>query len=375
MRPSSRMTPGAHYRQAVECGELQSDPAQAALLVQLDALHQQLVAAARLDASRKSLLHGALRLFGRTPSSHRVRGLYIWGSVGRGKTLLVDFFFDALPFEDKLRIHFHDFMQHVHGELKTLGNLSDPLLSVAERLRARTRVLCFDEFHVADIADAMLLGRLFEALFDKGTVLVTTSNSRPDELYKDGLQRDRFLPAIKLIELNTRVVHLDSAVDYRLRVLEREPVYHSPLGDDAHAAMSRCYAELAPDVEACAGTIRVLGREVVVRAMAHGCVWFDFDVLCRGTRSASDYVELSRIFHTVLLSEVPVLNDTDNDAALRFMHLVDTLYDRNVNLVIEAQTQPDVLYQGQRLRERFQRTRSRLEEMQSRDYLARAHLP
>jgi cell division protein ZapE len=164
-------------------------------------------------------------------------------------------------------------------------------------------------------------------------------------------------------------------VDYRLRVLQREPVYHSPLGDDAHAAMSRCYAELAPDVEVRSGTILVLGREVTVRAMAHGCVWFDFDVLCRGTRSASDYVELSKIFHTVLLSKVPVLNDTDNDAALRFMHLVDTLYDRNVNLVIEAQTQPDVLYQGQRLRERFQRTRSRLEEMQSRDYLARAHLP
>ena len=369
------MTPKALYRQAVERGELQADPAQASLIAQLDALYEQLAESSRLDSPRSGLLHGFLRMFSKAQSTEHVHGLYIWGSVGRGKTLLVDLFFDALPFENKLRMHFHDFMRHVHAELKTLGSRRDPLLAVAERLHARTQVLCFDEFHVSDIADAMLLGRLFEALFDKGTVLVATSNSCPDELYKEGLQRERFLPAIKLIELNTHVVHLDSATDYRLRALQRESVYHSPLGDDSRAAMSRCYAELAPDAQACADTVRVLGREVAVRAMAHGCAWFDFDVLCRGTRSASDYLELAQIFHTLLLSDVPVLHDRDNDAALRFMHLVDTLYDRNVNLVVEAQAQPDALYEGLRLRERFQRTRSRLEEMQSRDYLARAHLP
>ena len=369
------MTPRALYRQALERGELQADPAQEALVVKLDALHQQLVAAQHTGGARVGLLSEVLRRFSKPAPANFIQGLYIWGSVGRGKTLLVDLFFEALPFDNKLRMHFHDFMQFVHADLKVLGNRSDPLLAVAERLRARTTVLCFDEFHVSDIADAMLLGRLFEALFDKGTALVTTSNSRPDELYKGGLQRERFLPAIKLIESNTQVVHLHSATDYRLRALQRESVYHSPVGDAAQAAMSRCYTDLASDVAECASTIQILGREVSVRAIAHGCAWFDFDVLCRGMRSASDYVEISKIFHTLLLSKVPILNDSDSDATLRFMHLVDTLYDRNVNLVIEAQAQPDELYQGQRLGERFQRTRSRLEEMQSRDYLARAHLP
>ena len=375
------MTPLTLYRQALERSELQEDPAQAALVARLDDLHRRLLVVTRDSASATGLWRKVLSVL--TPASasalastdDALRGLYIWGSVGRGKTLLVDLFFDALPFENKLRIHFHDFMQHVHAELKLLGNRSDPLLEVAERLRVRAKVLCFDEFHVSDIADAMLLGRLFEALFDKGIVLVATSNSRPNELYKNGLQRERFVPAIKLIELNTEVVELDSATDYRLRALQRESVYHSPLGDEANAAMERCYAELAPDAPVFAGTIRILSRDVPVRATAHGCVWFDFDVLCRGTRSASDYLELAQVFHTLLLSGVPELNEADNDAALRFMHLVDTLYDRNVNLVIEAQTQPDSLYCGQRLAERFQRTRSRLEEMQSREYLARAHLP
>ena len=375
MHRGSGMTPHELYRQALERGDLQADPAQAALVVQLTVLHQQLVLASQRRTPRAGLLREALRLFANPARRQVVRGLYIWGSVGRGKTLLVDLFFDALPFEKKLRMHFHDFMQFVHADLKLLGNRSDPLLAVAERLRARAHVLCFDEFHVADIADAMLLGRLFEALFAQGTALVTTSNSRPDELYKGGLQRERFLPAITLLENNTQVVHLHSPTDYRLRALQREPVYHSPLGDAAQAAMSRCFVELAADVPACAGTMRILRREVPVRALAHGCAWFDFDGLCRGMRSASDYVELSKILHTVLLSSVPILNDNDTDAALRFMHLIDTLYDRNVNLVIEAQAQPERLYQGQRLRERFQRTRSRLEEMQSRDYLARAHLP
>lgn len=370
-----RMIPSELYQQAVERGELQADPAQAALVQRLDQLHQQLRDATGGGETHRGLLGAARRLFAKPAETQPISGLYIWGSVGRGKTLLVDLFFDALPFEKKLRIHFHDFMQHVHNELKQLGNRSDPLLAVAERLAERTRVLCFDEFHVADIADAMLLGRLFEALFDKGIALVATSNSQPSELYKNGLQRERFLPAIKLIESNTSVVHLDSATDYRLRALQRESVYHSPISADSDAAMSRCFAELAPDVSASAGTVVVLGRDIALRAMAHGCAWFEFEELCRGMRSATDYLELSKIFHTLLLSNVPVLKEFDNDATLRFMHLVDTLYDRNVNLVIEAQAQPEGLYQGRRLAERFQRTRSRLEEMQSRDYLARAHLP
>ncbi|MFT5449397.1 MAG: cell division protein ZapE, partial [Gammaproteobacteria bacterium] len=270
------MTPLTLYRQALERGELQKDSAQAALVARLDDLHRQLLVAKRDNAPAKGLWRKALSVLTPASADNALRGLYIWGSVGRGKTLLADLFFDALPFENKLRIHFHDFMQHVHAELKLLGNRSDPLLEVAERLRVRSQVLCFDEFHVSDIADAMLLGRLFEALFDKGIVLVATSNSRPDELYKNGLQRERFMPAIKLIELNTEVVELDSATDYRLRALQRESVYHSPVGDEANAAMQRCYAELAPDAPVSAGSIHVLSRDVPVRATAHGCVWFDF---------------------------------------------------------------------------------------------------
>ena len=369
------MTPVDRYRLALQRGELEHDPAQAAFVGRLQDLHRRLTQRAEAPAERPGLLArigGLLRAPDPPPPP---RGIYVWGSVGRGKTLLVDFFFDSLPFDAKWRIHFHDFMEHVHAELKALGNRRDPLAAVADHMAARTTVLCFDEFHVSDIADAMLLGRLLGALFERGIALIATSNSAPADLYRDGLQREQFLPAIALIETHTEVVHLDSATDYRLRTLEREAVYHSPLDDDARAAMARCYAELAPDSPARAGEVEVHGRRIAVRGSAHGCAWFDFAVLCQTARSTSDYLELARRYHTLLLSAVPAMDDDDNDAALRFMHLVDTVYDRNVNLVLSAEAEPAGLYRGTRLAERFQRTHSRLEEMQSRDYLARAHLP
>ena len=370
------MTPVDSYRLALQRGDLEHDPAQAAFVGRLQDLHRRLSQRADAPPRPKGLLGrmgGLLRAS--EPPPPPPRGIYVWGSVGRGKTLLVDFFFDALPFREKWRIHFHDFMEHVHGELRQLKQRRDPLAAVADGMAARTGVLCFDEFHVSDIADAMLLGRLMGALFERGIALVATSNSAPDLLYKDGLQREQFLPAIALIKQHTEVVHLDSATDYRLRTLEREAVYHAPLDDDAYAAMARCYAELAPDAPAKSGQVEVHGRQIPVRGAAHGCAWFDFAQLCETARSTADYLELARRFHTLLLSAVPIMDDERNDAALRFMHLVDTAYDRNVNLVLSAEAAPDALYTGRRLAERFQRTRSRLEEMQSRDYLARAHLP
>lgn len=369
------MTPVDNYRLALQRGELEPDPAQAAFVGRLQELHQRLVQRSREPAPGADLLSRLRRAF-RSPSAVTpVRGIYVWGSVGRGKTLLMDFFFDSLPFEERLRIHFHDFMQHVHADLTELGQRRDPLAAVADRFAQRTQVLCFDEFHVADIADAMLLGRLLRALFERGIALVATSNASPQELYKDGLQREQFLPAIALIETHTEVIHLDSATDYRLRTLERGAVYHTPLDEDARIAMSRCFTELAPDAAQRGTQVEVMGRVIPARAMAHGAVWFDFQALCETARSAADYLELSRRFNTLLLSSVPVLDEGHNDAALRFMHLVDTLYDRNVNLIVSAEAPPDRLYDGRRLAERFARTRSRLEEMQSHDYLARPHLP
>lgn len=369
------MTPVDHYRLALQRGEIEPDPAQAAFVGRLQDLHRRLLQRAEEAPARGGLLGWLARRLGRAGAPAPVRGIYVWGGVGRGKTLLMDYFFDSLPFEARLRVHFHDFMQHVHQELEALGHRRDPLAAVADRLRARTGVLCFDEFHVSDIADAMLLGRLLGALFERGIALVATSNSRPDDLYRDGLQRERFVPAIELIRTHTEIIHLEAATDYRLRTLERDAVYHTPLDDAARAAMARCFAELAPDVPPEAGQVEVKGRRIPVRASAHGAAWFEFAALCDAPRSSADYLELARRFHTVLLSSVPVMDDDDNDAALRFVHLVDTLYDRGVNLVLSAEAPPEGLYRGRRLGERFARTRSRLEEMQSREYLAAAHLP
>ena len=369
------MTPVDIYRLALQRGELEPDPAQAAFVGRLQDLHRRLVQRAEAPPPAGGLLARVRTLLSAPVAVQAPRGIYVWGSVGRGKTLLVDFFFDSLPFEDKLRIHFHDFMQHVHAELTALGQRRDPLPAVAARLRERASVLCFDEFHVSDIADAMLLGRLLGAMFERGIVLVATSNAAPGALYADGLQRAQFLPAIALIEAHTEVFHLDNATDYRLRTLERDEVYHTPLDDAARGAMARCFHELLPHAPAQSDTVEVLGREIPVRGVGQGCAWFDFRVLCESSRSSADYVELARRFHTLLLSDVTVLDDERNDATLRLMHLVDTLYDRNVNLVMSAEAPPDGLYRGSRLAERFQRTRSRLEEMQSHEYLARPHLP
>ena len=299
----------------------------------------------------------------------------MWGGVGRGKTHLMDLLFDSLTLSARLRLHFHEFMHGVHGELKTLGQRQDPLQIVADRLAARARVLCFDEFHVADITDAMLLGRLLDALFERGVVLVATSNSSPDRLYHDGLQRERFLPAIEAIKKNTEVFHLDSPTDYRLRALERAEIYHCPLDADAEVSLARSFASFSIVGGQADVVLTVNGRSIPTRRCCEGVVWFDFEVLCGGPRSPADYLEISRRFNTVLLGGVPCMGDERGDAALRFVHLVDEFYDRNVKLIVSADAGPAGLYTGKRFADRFERTRSRLEEMRSHEYLARPHLP
>ena len=374
------MTPRERFRDEVARGVLLPDVAQAALVEELERIHQSLAAAR--DGGLLSRLGRRFGREGREP----VRGLYVWGGVGRGKTRLVDLFASAPRLDSTLRIHFHRFMQRVHGELKTLPEREDPLRIVAGRLAARARVLCLDEFHVSDITDAMILARLLDTLFERGATLVATSNTEPSRLYAEGLQRDRFLPAIELIERHTTVVRLGGGTDYRLRALERARTYYTPLGPEAERGLAECFRALAPGSDAGSGpaagpgsaggeTLAILGRRVPVIRHAEGIAWFDFADLCGGPRSTPDYIEIARSFHTVVLSGVPVLDDDRRDPLRRFIHLVDELYDRNVNLLLSAAAAPEGLYRGRRLIEPFQRTRSRLVEMQSMAYLGRGHIP
>ena len=367
--PHPSMTPRERYRDELARGVLLPDPAQEALVEELERVFQSLVAARETGV----LARLARRLGRRTPEP--VRGLYVWGGVGCGKTRLVDLFIGAPRLDSKLRMHFHRFMRHVHGELHALAEREDPLRIVAGRLAARARVLCFDEFHVSDITDAMILGRLLAALFERGVTVVATSNIEPSKLYPDGLQRERFLPAIALIERHTRVIRLDSGIDYRLRALERAPIWYTPPGPDAERGLAECFRALAPGHVVDGGGLAILGRTVPVVRHAAGVAWFDFETLCEGARSVADYIEIARDFHSVVLSGVPVLDDDRTDPLRRFIHLVDELYDRNVNLIVSAAAAPDGLYHGRKLAGPFQRTRSRLVEMQSTAYLGRGHVP
>ena len=363
MAETGAALPSQRYAAGAGRGEWQDDPAQHPALRELDRIHEA------MSATRA---HGFLdRLLGREPDPPR--GLYLWGGVGRGKTFLIDLFFDGLPIADKRRTHFHRFMRSVHESLRAHAGRRDPLAAIAREWRARLRVLVLDEFFVTDIGDAMLLGRLLERLFAEGVVLVTSSNIAPPGLYRDGLQRARFLPAIALIERHCAVLQLDSPQDYRLRALTRSPVYRQPLDGESDAWLERRWHELGGDDGHRDAGIAVEGRRIPVRARSQGMAWFDFAALCEGPRAAADYIEVAREFHTVLVGGIPVMDARADDAARRFVTLVDELYDRHVNLVCSADAPPTALYAGERLSAAFERTASRLIEMRSAEYLAREH--
>jgi cell division protein ZapE len=354
-------TPSALYAQGVAERRWQDDPAQRAALVALDRIHAELIAAAPAGWWQ--------RLRGAKP----VCGLYLWGAVGRGKTFLVDLFFAALPFDAKLRLHFHRFMGRVHAELMKLEGRSDPLRDVAAHFAAQARVFCLDEFFVTDIGDAMILSGLLQHLFAQGVTLVTTSNIEPAHLYRDGLQRAKFVPAIALLEQQCEVRQLQSAQDYRLRALTEAGVYFTPLGERAERALNACFERIAPGAKRSEPEILVNGRGIAVKRRADGVIWFEFDALCEGPRAVADYIELAQSFNTVLISSVPQFSPQMEDAARRFVNLIDEFYDHGVNLVLSAATPVTELYDGERLRAEFARTESRLIEMQSREYLAAAH--
>ena len=344
----------------------EKDPAQESIVARFDELQQSLVAA---QLSRR----GLQRLFS-ADQTQTVRGIYLWGGVGRGKTFLMDLFFETLDIEAKKRIHFHRMMHEVHARLKALGAIEKPLDQVAADIAEETRVLCFDEFFVSDIGDAMILGTLLDGLFRHGVTLVTTSNSKPDELYKDGLQRQRFLPAIELLNKNTQVVHMDGNTDYRLRLLQQAGTYLTPDDAAARLKLQHFFDESAPSQIAKDDSLEINGREISVILNAKGIVWFDFAELCDGPRSQNDYIEIARWYPTVILSGVPRLDETLENQARRFIALVDEFYDRRVKLIVSAAESIDSLYRGTRLNFEFDRTMSRLIEMQSTDYLAMPHL-
>lgn len=364
-------TPWQRYQADLEREDFSHDPAQEAAVRLLQDLYDRLLAS---DANREGGLRGLLRRFRRRPAEPEV-GLYFWGGVGRGKTYLVDTFFDCLPFERKLRTHFHRFMQRVHAELTGLEGEKNPLEIVADRLAEEARVLCFDEFFVTDIGDAMILGGLMEALFARGVTLVATSNIEPRKLYENGLQRQRFLPAIALVEKYTKVVNVDGGIDYRLRTLQQAELYHFPLDEGADRSLEQSFERLAPEPGKHWERIVINGRYITCRRLADDVAWFDFAELCDGPRSQNDYIELAKIFHAVLISGVPAFGPDRNDQARRFINLVDEFYDRNVKVVMAAEKPLLELYVGGRLEFEFQRTQSRLQEMQSFDYLALEHRP
>ena len=367
------MTPSEHYQLDLQREGFVHDKAQEQAVRHLQRLYDDLLAA----ESHKGGLMGLLRLGRQKPEP--CQGLYFWGGVGRGKTYLVDTFYDSLPFERKMRTHFHRFMKRVHTELKSLTGHKNPLVTVAERLADEARVICFDEFFVSDITDAMILAGLLEELFKNGVTLVATSNIVPSGLYKDGLQRDKFLPAIALVEKFTDVVNVDSGVDYRLRVLEQASLYHYPLDQTALDCMEKNFTDLLPGGDHLEirhdGELDIEGRPIAYRKVCEDVAWFTFEGLCDGPRSQNDYIELAREFHTVLLSEVPRMGAAQDDQARRFINLVDEFYDRGVKLIMSGATPLPELYTTGRLEFEFQRTLSRLQEMQSREYLSREHRP
>ncbi len=370
MSEPTPIAPSARYHEGIAAHRWESDPAQLAVLPELDRMHAALCATAPPAG-----LFGRIRSLLGSEAAEPVPGLYLWGSVGRGKTFLMDLFAASLPHGVVLRRHYHRFMGEVHAQLRELGERQSPLTEVAAGLAGRCRVLCLDEFLVADIGDAMILANLLDALFQRGVSLVTTSNTAPANLYQGGLQRARFLPAIALIQRHCHVLEMDSARDWRLRALTQAPVYHTPPGAEAERALARTFASQADSEPECDVELTINGRPIRARRRAEGVTWFEFDALCDGPRAVADYIALARTSPTVIISNVPQFSIYSEDPAKRFIQLVDEFYDRHVKLVLSAAAPITELYDGQRLRAEFGRTESRLIEMQSEAYLALPHRP
>lgn len=362
-----------------------TDDAQLLLVEHLQQLYEELYEELyeQILQSQYGKAHAVVRLWKKRlaaitkqPPKPSIQGLYLWGGVGRGKTYLMDIFYECLPGKEKHRTHFHRFMQGVHRDLTTLQGQKNPLELIAAQIAEKTRVLCFDEFFVRDIGDAMILAGLLDALFKHQVILVTTSNIAPDRLYEDGLQRQRFLRAIQLIQQNTKTVEILGGVDYRLRSLTQATLYHCPVTPTTDSLLLECFYELVPDRSKVkqGESIGILDRNIDSRYCTDDVVWFSFEQICEGPRSAFDYVELATMYHAVILDSVPQFREDSNASARRFINLIDELYDRRVKLIISAEVSIPLLYNAEKLGFEFERTKSRLIEMQSQQYLSDQHL-
>ncbi|EBU3694875.1 cell division protein ZapE [Salmonella enterica] len=371
------LSPTSRYLQALNDGSHQPDNVQKEAVNRLEAIYQEVIAKKTPVTSPGGLIARLGKLLGKNEPDAQipVRGLYMWGGVGRGKTWLMDLFYHSLPGERKLRLHFHRFMLRVHEELTALQGQSDPLDVIADRFKAETDILCFDEFFVSDITDAMLLGGLMKALFARGLTLVATSNIPPDELYRNCLQRARFLPAIDAIKQHCDIMNVDAGIDYRLRTLTQAHLWLTPLDNQTRRQMDKLWLALAGTARAHAPMLEINHRPLSTLGVENQTLAVSFATLCVEARSQHDYIALSRLFHTVLLFDVPVMTPLMESEARRFIALVDEFYERHVKLVVSAAAPLYEIYQGERLKFEFQRCLSRLQEMQSEEYLRQEHMP
>ena len=353
------MTVLEFYEHALTQRGFVADAAQRAAVIRLQRAYDEWVA---FKARRSSTFK---RLINRPDVP---RGIYLWGGVGRGKSFLMDSFYSVVPVVRKTRVHFHEFMRDVHRQLDGLKNLADPLDEVAVQIAKKFRLICFDEFHVSDIADAMILYNLLKALFDHGVSFVMTSNYRPDDLYPEGLHRDRMLPTIALLVEHLDVLNVDAGNDYRKRALEQLAVYHTPSNAAANKALRDAFARVAESADE-DPRVRIEAREIRALRRAGGAIWFDFATLCGGPRSQNDYLEIANRFHTVVLSDIPVMSAAMSSEARRFTWLIDVFYDHKIKLLMSAAAAPDQLYTQGMLANEFHRTVSRIIEMQSREYM------
>jgi len=364
------MTPLSRYKKDLQRSDFSYDAAQEEAVKELQHLYERIIASENTSSGFFS------RIFQKKTQQVEV-GLYFWGGVGRGKTYLMDSFYDCLPTDRKLRLHFHRFMQMVHKELRVIDGTKNPLDIVGKQIASKAKVLCFDEFFVKDIADAMILAGLLDVLFENGTTLVATSNIEPDNLYKDGLQRARFLPAIDLVKKYTKIFNVDGGIDYRLRVLKQAKLYYTPLDKVSERALAECFARLAPDLAQAksGGDVEIENRTIPLINSCEDIAWFDVYALCDGPRSQVDYIEIAKQYSTIILSNVPQFNADKDDIARRFISLIDEFYDRHVKLIISAEVVISDIYKGTQLAFEYDRTTSRLLEMQSEDYLSLEHRP
>ena len=356
------------YQRKIGNGEITLDPDQELVIDELQKVYDYL-----LENESSKPRNSFSSLFSRSQKnspSNEPHGLYLWGGVGRGKTHLVDYFFAQLPIEKKMRLHFHRFMQIVHEELGTLNAVTDPLKQVAKSFSVKTKILCLDELHVIDITDAMILGKLLEHLFDQGVVLVTTSNFHPDELYKNGLQRDRFVPAIELLKQHTNIIEMGGDYDYRSKAFKEIGIYYFISDENSNKLLNKHFMRLSGvQLYEDRKEMIINHRLIPVRKFNPGVAWFNFDDLCNTPRSTEDYTQIATFFKNVLISDIPVMGPNQDDAARRFINMIDTFYDMRINIVVSAAIEPENLYTGERLKFEFTRAVSRINEMQSRAYI------